>query len=204
MHSCPWENQIDDYLLNRLDESERTRFEEHYFNCAACFGALQERDLLVRAVKAAGAPVSAAAPARRREAGIRILRPWMAAAAGVLVLGIVVGPGLFHKRSAWTPPTADTVRGGAIVAVSPRGDAPEAPAALEWKPLAEGIEYSVTLSGPGVEWSSGRTRQSNIDLPEKIRGALRPGADYHWQVKAFAPQGYFTGNSETLTFRIAR
>jgi hypothetical protein len=203
MHSCPWENQIDDYLLKRLEESERDRFEEHYFNCAACFGALEGRDLLVRAVKAAGAPVPAAEPARRREAGIRILRPWMAAAAAVLVLGIVFGPGLFHKRAAWTPPTADTVRGGAIVAVAPRGDAPEAPAALEWKPMAEGIEYSVTLSGPGVEWS-GRTRQSNIDLPEKIRGALRPGADYRWQVKAFAPQGYFTGNSETLTFRILR
>jgi hypothetical protein len=203
MRLCPWENQIDDYLLKRLEESERARFEEHYFNCAACFRALEERDLLVRAVKAAGTPVPAAAPARRRAAGIRILRPWMAAAAVVLVLGIVFGPGLFHKRAAWTPPTDDTVRGGAIAAVAPRGDAPEAPAALEWKPMADGVEYSVTLSGPGVEWS-GRTRQSKIDLPEKIRGALRPGADYRWQVKAFAPQGYFTGNSETLTFRIAR
>ena len=114
MRSCPWENQIDDFLLNRLEEPERARFEEHYFNCAACFEALAERDLLVRAVKAAGATVPAAAP--RREANIRILRPWMAAASVVLVLGIVFGPGLFHKRAAWTPPTDDTVRGGAIVA----------------------------------------------------------------------------------------
>jgi hypothetical protein len=61
----------------------------------------------------------------------------------------------------------------------------------------------VSLNGPGVEWS-GRTREPRIAIPEPIRRTLRPGTEYRWQVKAFAPQGFFTGTSGTQKFRIAR
>jgi hypothetical protein len=121
----------------------------------------------------------------------------------LLVLGILFAPGPFHKPAPWTPPTEDAVRGGMIAAIAPLGDAAAAPAGLEWRPLGEGVEYAVALTGPGVDWS-GRTREPRITLPEPIRAALRPGAEYRWQVKAFAPQGYFTGTSGTRTFRIAR
>lgn len=206
MRSCSQKNQIDDYLLNRMDEPERARFEEHYFNCAACFGAVKERDLVVRAMKTSGMPAFAAEPARRRPGSGWILRPRMAAAGAaglLLVLGILIGPGLFQKPNPWIPPTNDAVRGGTIIAIAPLGDAAAAPAALEWRPLGEGVEYVATLTGPGVEWS-GRTQETRIALPEPIRGALRPGAEYLWQVKAFAPQGFFTGTSGARMFRVTR
>ena len=204
MRSCPQKYQIDDYLLNRMEESGRVRFEEHFFNCTACFGAVRERDLVLRAVKSSGAPAFAVESARRRRGSGWFLRPWTAAAGAaglLLILGILFGPGLFQKPASWIPPTNDAVRGGTITAIAPLGDAAAAPTALEWRPLGEGIEYAVTLTGPGVEWS-GRTQEPRIILPEPIRGALRPGAKYHWQVKAFAPQGFFTGTSGTRTFRI--
>lgn len=189
-----------------MDEPERSRFEEHYFNCAACFRALEKHELVLRAVKTAGRTALATPFARRRPWADWTLRPWMAAAGAgalLLVLGIFFGPGAFRKPSPWTPPTEDAVRGGTITAIAPLGDAAAAPAALEWRPLGEGDEYAATLSGPGVDWS-GRTREPRIVLPEPIRAALRPGEEYRWQVKAFAPQGYFTGTSGTRTFRITR
>jgi hypothetical protein len=206
MKSCSQENRIDDYLLERMDESERTRFEEHYFNCSACFRAVQERDLALRAVKTAGVPAFSAVRERPRRGAFGILRPWTAAVGGVCLLfvfGVLFGPGFFRKPTPWIPPIEDAVRGGAIAAIAPLGDAAATPAALEWRPVGEGVEYAVTLTGPDVEWS-GRTRESRIALPDATRRALRSGAEYRWQVKAFAPQGFFTGTSGTQTFRIAR
>jgi hypothetical protein len=204
MRVCPERSSIDDYLLNRMDESERTGFEQHYFDCASCFQALEKRDLVLRAVKAAGSPVLAVPFESPISRGRRLFRPWMAAAAGALLLaGVLLGPGLLRKPAVWIPPTNDAVRGGTIEAVAPVGGTPAAPAALEWRPLGEGVEYAVTLSGPGVDWS-GRTRETRIALPAPVRDGLRPDTDYRWQVKAFAPQGFFMGTSGPQRFRIGR
>jgi hypothetical protein len=77
------------------------------------------------------------------------------------------------------------------------------PSALEWRPLGEGVGYSVTLSGPGLDWSD-RTQEPRIVLPAKVREALLPDTEYRWQVKAFAPQGFFMGTSGPQSFRIGR
>jgi hypothetical protein len=206
MRYCPQKSRIDDYLLNRMDESERTAFEEHFFDCASCFRALEKRDLVLRAVKAAGSAAFAVPSLSPRPRGHWIFRPWMAvagAAGALLAAGLLLGPGLLRKTPAWIPPTADTVRGGSITAVAPMGGVTAAPAALEWRPLGDGVGYAVTLSGPGLDWSD-RTQEPRIALPAKVREALRPDTEYRWQVKAFAPQGFFMGTSGPQSFRIGR
>jgi hypothetical protein len=206
MRSCIQKSRIDDYLLNRMDESEQAEFEAHYFECGACFRAVEKRDLVLRAVKTAGSPAFAVPADRLIPRRGWALRPWMAAAglAGILIVsGLLLGPGLLRKSAVWIPPEGDAVRGGTIAVVAPLGGAAQAPTALEWRPLAEGVEYAVTLTGPGVEWSD-RTRESRIALPASVRDALRPDTDYRWQVKAFAPQGFFMGTSGPQSFRIGR
>ncbi|MBN2198304.1 MAG: zf-HC2 domain-containing protein, partial [Candidatus Aminicenantes bacterium] len=47
MNSCPHRKLIDDYLLNRLGEDEKNRFEEHFFNCRFCFEELKAREEVV-------------------------------------------------------------------------------------------------------------------------------------------------------------
>lgn len=203
MSECYSENRIDDYLLNRMAEAERAGFEEHYFNCPDCFAALQSRDLVRRAVRAAGPSPRTAPDGAVRPVGLRPWRPWLAAAGALAVLTLTLGPGLWKKAPVWTPPTTDAVRGAAVTVLAPKGSAESAPAALEWSPLGEGVEYAVTLNGPGLEWS-GRTREARIALPAAVRDALRSGTEYRWQVKAFAPQGYFMGSSGTQVFRFGR
>ena len=203
MSECFSEDRLDDYLLNRLAEAERAGFEEHYFNCPGCFAALQSRDLVRQAVRAAGQPPRTAPAEAARPHG---LRPWLAAAGAIgalAVLTLTLGPGLWRKAPVWTPPTTDAVRGTAVAVRTPQGLMETAPAALEWHALGEGVEYAVTLNGPGLDWS-GRTREARIALPAAVREAQRPGPEYRWQVKAFAPQGYFMGASETQVFRVGR
>lgn len=203
MSYCPQANQIDDYLFNRLGESESGDFEEHYFNCPACFRALEERELLIRSVKTAGEKVPAPT-LQPRPAWKRVLRPWpiAAACAALAVLTILIAPWQ-ARRPSWTPPVSQTLRGGAIVGLAPQGAISTVPAALSWQSAAPGLEYAITLKGPGVEWSE-KTEKTRIELPAEIRQSLRPNAEYRWQVKAFAPQGYLTANSDAVTFRLAR
>ena len=48
------EDLIDDYLLNRLNEDEKGKFEELYFNSSHCFEKMLERDELISVVKHKG------------------------------------------------------------------------------------------------------------------------------------------------------
>ena len=192
MKRCPGETKIDDYLL------------AHAFDCPSCFRTLEERDLLVRTIKAGGESLWAANRPESSRRPLRILKPWLAAGAVVLlVASAILGPRLLRKPVTWMPPTDDTVRGGGMALLSPSGLVSEPPAALAWKEAAPGFEYKATLEGPGMVWS-GRTARTSIALPEDIRRLLRPDTDYRWHVQAFATQGYLAAVSETLTFRLAR
>jgi anti-sigma factor RsiW len=55
MKKCLFADQIDDYLLNRLEGEAQEQFEEHYFNCPSCFRQMEERDALVSTIKSRGA-----------------------------------------------------------------------------------------------------------------------------------------------------
>ena len=45
MKKCKFDDSIDDYLLSKLSEEDREKFEEHYFNCQQCFEKMLARDI---------------------------------------------------------------------------------------------------------------------------------------------------------------
>lgn len=109
------------YLTHRLTDADREAFEQHYFECAQCFEALQVteavREELSRA-EAAGLVDVVVSPTRARR--------WFAAAAG-LILAISVGMWLITQRQRTLTPGAveerETPR-PAIASTSPdAGDA---------------------------------------------------------------------------------
>ncbi len=207
MKRCSWNDRVDAYVLGRMDEAERESFEAHYFDCPECFQATEERDALVRVLRARGAEIFAAAPAPARKNARRpALRPWLSAAAVTAVFIAAAVLILGYRRAVppqFTAPTSDTVRGLNLAPVGPVGSVAESPAAFEWQTAGPGVTYKITLQGAGVEWSA-RTTDTRMVLPDDLRRRLRPGLDYTWQVRAFAEMGFLTGISPPVVFRIAR
>ncbi|HEX9901253.1 MAG TPA: zf-HC2 domain-containing protein [Acidobacteriota bacterium] len=209
MTSCCYQDEIDEYLLNRLSQEDKAAFEEHYFNCKACFQELKARAELLGVIKSRGQELFRAPD----KAGLPLTRPrklnfkpalWGAAAAGAVALIVFV---ILVTRPPRTAPTFtlsgdDTVRGQAIGLISPRGDIAATPVFLEWSPLAQGAEYTVSLFDQQRLWSE-TTQECRIRLPEEVRQRMVPGQTYSWQVKAFSPQGALTAISSRLRFKIA-
>ncbi len=207
MKRCPWNDRVDVYVMGRMDEAEREHFEAHYFNCPDCFRTVEERDALVRVLRARGAEIFTAAPASvRKEAFGPALRPWLSAAAVTAVFIAAAILILGYRRAVppqFTAPTSDTVRGLNMAPVGPVGSVSESPAALEWQTAGPGVTYKITLQGEGVEWAA-QTTDTRMVLPDDVRRRLRPGLDYTWQVRAFAEMGFLTGISPPVVFRIVR
>ena len=57
MKKCNFENLIDDYLFERLDENQKEKFEEHYFNCLQCFEKMKQTDEMITVIKANGSEI---------------------------------------------------------------------------------------------------------------------------------------------------
>jgi predicted anti-sigma-YlaC factor YlaD len=209
MTACYDRDYIDEYLLNRLSEEDKAAFEEHYFNCSSCFRELKARAEVLSVIKSRGQElfavpghsVPALARSRRLNFKPALWGAAAAAAAAVIVLVVLV------TRPPQTPPTFtlsgdDIVRGQAIGLITPRGDVTSIPVFLEWSPLAEGTEYTVTLFDQQRLWSE-KTAKCRIRLPEEVRKRMAVGQTYSWQVKAFSPQGALTAISSRLEFKIA-
>ncbi|MDD8026674.1 MAG: zf-HC2 domain-containing protein [Acidobacteriota bacterium] len=209
MNNCLFRRRVDDYLLDRMSADDKGRFEEHLFQCGRCFRDVSEHEAVLAAVRKHGgrifAPDARTAPARRiSRRGFPPAWAYAASAAAVL-LAIWIG---FHPGNRdgggvpLTPPSSDAIRGGSMEGIAPAGVLPAAPSALEWKPAEEGLDYTVSLSGPGLAWS-GRTAAGRIEIPPDIRAKLVPGIEYRWKVRAFAPQGGLAAVSRETVFRIA-
>jgi len=54
MKKCKLENLIDEYLFDRLDETQKESFEEHYFSCHQCFEKLEEKNEMIAVIKTKG------------------------------------------------------------------------------------------------------------------------------------------------------
>jgi len=206
MSKCRFEGQIENYLLNRLEGTQKEEFEEHYFNCASCFQRLRERDILIRIVKSRG-PALVAESDQAGRLGRVLWRPaprtLAAAAAGlVLVLAALILVPRFRGTTPEFVLTGDgTVRGGTIAVVAPAGELPEPPASFEWQPAGSDLEFRVYLFQSDVVWTAA-TRSNSIALPDEIRRRLADGGEYSWQVKAFAPQGGLTAVSDRVRFQV--
>ena len=207
MKRCSWNDRVDDYVLGRMDEAERERIEAHYFECPDCFRAVEEKDALIRTLRARGQEIFAAAPAPvRTKTSALTLRPWLSAAAVTAVFIAAAVLILGYRRAVppqFTAPTNDTVRGLNLAPVGPVGSVAANPAVLEWQTAGPGVTYKITLQGAGVDWSA-QTAEPRVVLPDDLRRGLRPGVDYTWQVRAFAEMGFLTGISPPIVFRIAR
>ena len=49
-------NAVERYLLNELTEQQRTRFEEHYFECATCANGILAGQALIEGLRKPPAP----------------------------------------------------------------------------------------------------------------------------------------------------
>ncbi len=215
MKKCLYENQIDDYLLNRLPAAEKEKFEEHYFNCLACFELTRERDEMIRAIKSKRAEFFAQEPAMEKDRApawyqnvLSFLTPqrWaVAAVSAAVVLIAVFGvlPSLKHGTPQFYLSEGETVRGSSIQLISPLSDVGTVPAAFEWKSLGDDIEYQFYLSNLQLLWKSS-TRESRIVLPTEVKNRMVAGERYSWQVKAFNPKGALIAVSSKVPFKISR
>ena len=213
MKKCDYEENIDLYLLNKLSENEKWKFEDHYFNCPSCFQKTVERHALIETVKNQGAyifpPETARQVAERMPWTEKVLsyltpRQWVAAAVSaalIIVAVLIVVPGSKQNTPEFVFTGDQTVRGASIDAIGPAGGLSSAPAFIEWKALGEDVEYKVTLSNHKVIWT-GTTQDTRIALPEEVKSQLKPGERYSWQVKAYSQKGTLLALSRVSQFTI--
>jgi Putative zinc-finger len=212
MKECLFADQIDDYLLNRLEGEAKERFEEHYFNCPSCFRQMEERDVLVSTIKSRGAWVFKESSSREREwvpAWKRALssfspRQWATvgvAAAALLFIVFGVLPQFRDSSPQFVLTESEVARGQALSLMSPIIDVRSVPAFFEWKPLSQDAEYKISLYNGGLLWSA-VTRDSRIAIPEETRQRMLPGQRFAWQVKAFSANGTLIAVSSRVQFQI--
>ena len=213
MKKCLFADQIDDYLLNKLEGEPKEQFEEHYFNCQSCFHQMEERDALVSTIKTRGAWIFREKPASERREWVpawkRALasftpRQWAtvgAAAASVLVVVF----GLLSQFRSSSPQfvlnETEVVRGESLTLMSPIIDVRSVPTYFEWKSLGQDVEYKISLYNGELLWTAS-TRENRILVPEETRQRMRPGQRFAWQVRAFSSNGTLIAVSSKVQFQI--
>ena len=205
MKRCTFEKQIDAYLLNRLSEYEKERFEKHYFNCQHCFEALQEREELIAVIKHKGDHIfkdmieAEAEQARKVAWYDRITaalspKQWAGFAVSAALI-LIVALGVMPDRQSQTPQfylDDDTTRGQSITLIS---DA--IPAEFKWESLGENVEYKISIYNHQLLWKADTT-ETSLSLPEEIRAKMKPGVTYFWQVKAYSEAGTMIAESSKV------
>jgi hypothetical protein len=214
MRKCLYTDQIDDYLLNKLEGGAKEQFEEHYFNCPSCFRQMEERDALISTIKSRGAWLfkDKAASERRDwvpawKRALSSFTPWQWATAGVaaallLVVVFSVLPQFRGTSPQFVLSETEVVRGESLTLMSPIIDVKSVPTFFEWKSLGQEVEYKISLYNGGLLWSA-LTRDSRIAVPEETRQQMRSGQHFAWQVRAFSARGTLIAVSSKVQFQIA-
>lgn len=213
MSKCKFEDQIDDYLLNRLSENKRDLFEEHYFNCPSCFNKIAERDEIISVIKNKGDVIFKEEYAQEEIKEVTFLekitsfltpKQWAITAISAALLLVIVF-GVIPNIKSGTPQffiNEDRVRGESITLISPVIDIQDVPSKFEWKKLGKNVEYKIYLFDNGNQLWNTATKENFIVLPEKVKELLKSGKKYSWQVKAFSPEGTLTSVSSKVQFKI--
>ena len=213
MRQCLFEDQIDDYLLNRLEGDKKGRFEEHYFNCSSCFTKLKERDELVSAIKAKGAWLFAREPQPEPKGWAAALgrmtdwltpRQWAAAAvSAAVILFAVFGalPLLKNQSPQFTLSDNEVVRGRSLSLISPLIDVKAVPAYFEWAKLDNASEYKISIYNGALLWTA-TTVDTRIAIPEDVKLKIVAGQRYAWQVRAFSANGTLVAVSSRVRFQV--
>lgn len=214
MRECPFEEKIDFYLLEKLEDADRRAFEEHIFNCPSCFALTSERDEVLHVIKTDPALLAETGEAPEKTRPAAELRLWLAsfkprewALAGLTACVSLVVLALLLTRPSESPvfllEDAIAVRGGAVTLISPVIDVAGAPAYFEWREVGEDALYDLTLSNHTVLWKT-TTRGNRVALPADIRAKMTPGETYFWQIKAFTAQGTLIAVSSRVRFTVDR
>ncbi len=213
MRKCLFEDQIDDYLLNRLEGPAKDRFEEHYFNCSNCFAKLQERDELITSIKSRSAwlfsrerqpePKGLAAALGRMTDWLTPRQWAVAAVSAAVILFTVFGalPLLRHQSPQFTLSEGEVVRGQSLSLITPLIDVKAVPAYFEWAKLANAAEYKISIYNGELLWSAS-TSDTRIAVPEDVKLKMVAGNTYAWQVKAFSSRGTLVAVSSRVRFQV--
>jgi len=205
---------IDGYLLNKLSERDKELFEEHYFNCPACFEELQARSLIINTIKnhpevlaseEVRAKVPLAARLKRELAAVFNVRQ-LATAGIISLIFLAVIIAVVPKRQALLPgftlTDTETVRGSSITLISPVIDMNQVPSFFEWKKLGENVEYQISIFNHELLWKT-TTKENRVVLPDEVKAKMVPGERYSWQVKAFGPDGSLIAVSSRVQFLVS-
>lgn len=212
MRKCKHEDQIDDYLLNRLPEMQKEKFEEHYFNCSHCFQRMVEREEIISVIKHEGysifqdeylAEETKTVPWFESIRSYFTPRTWaVAAVSAALLLVTIFGvlPSL-KKTSPQFFINEDLVRGESITLISPVIDITNIPSQFKWRSHGEDVEYKIYLYNEKLLWTA-TTKENSIILPDEVKELMISGETYSWQVKAFAPEGGLIAVSSRVRFKV--
>lgn len=211
MKKCEFENLIDEYLLDRLDESQKEKFEEHYFNCSQCFEMMEERSEMIAVINTQGSEIfrDVLAPEKTRHSVLQPVlafltpRQWAMAAVSAALI-IVVAIGIIPNLKTSSPEffiNDDLVRGSSITLISPVIDnLQQVPSEFRWQDLGENSEYKLFIyHQEELLWST-TTTDNFVTLSENIKALMVPGEKYSWQVKAFSPEGTLIAVSSRVQF----
>ncbi|NIM59225.1 MAG: hypothetical protein GTO16_09835 [Candidatus Aminicenantes bacterium] len=211
MKKCKYEDLIDNYLLNKLDEVKKKKFEEHYFNCPYCFEKMAERDELISVIKYKGDMIFQEEYAVEEKKGVTgiekivsLLTPkqWAATAASALLLLIIFSLILYiiPNRGPTPPPFPipdDSTERGAQIKIK------VVPSKIEWSKLGEDVEYKIYIYHNGDKLWSTTTKENFVVLPEEVKKSMTLGEIYLCEVKAFSAQGPLKASGRTQ-FKIRR
>jgi len=215
MKMCKCEHLIDDYLFDRLDDEEKNKFEEHYFNCPYCFEKMVERDELISIIRQKGDAIFQDEYVVEEEKGTAWFekiaslftpKQWALIPVYAALLLIVIFVFIPYFKPA--PPqffiSEDRVRGESITLISPVIDIRAVPSKFEWKDSGEDVEYKIYIYDNDEKLWSATAKENYIVLPEKIRKLMTLGEKYSWEVKAFSPEGTLIAISSKVHFKISK
>lgn len=212
MEKCKFKDQIDDYLLNRMEGEEKDKFEAHYFNCPFCFKKITERNDLIEVIKSKGPQVfgkdyvfeEKKAPFPDRFMPHLAPRQWAwVAVSAVLLLAVIFGglPLLRNPAPRFVLPEGDIVRGDTLSLISPVIDVNSIPEYFEWKKLGDDVEYKIYVYNDELLWTES-TRETKLAVPDEVKKQMTAGQKYSWQVKVFSSQGTLIAVSSRVQFKI--
>lgn len=205
MRKCKFEDLIDNYLLNRLDEEKKKKFEAHYFNCPFCFEKMVERDELISVIKYKGDIIFQDEYAVKEtksvtwiERIVSLLTPkqWATAAVSAFML-LFIFCLIFYviPNRGPTPPSFpipdDSTERGAQIKIK------VIPSKIEWSRLGEDVEYKIYIYHNGDKLWSTTTKENFIVLPEEVKNSMTLGEIYSCEVKAFSTQGPLKASGRT-------
>lgn len=213
MKKCNFEDQIDNYLLNRIEGEEKDRFEEHYFNCASCFQKVEERNELIATIKDRGAWIFREEPApekktfvpsREKVFSFFTPRQWATAAVAAAVLLVAIF-GLLPQLKQTSPQFVlsenEVVRGKSLGLISPIIDVKTVPSSFEWTKLGEDVDYKIYVYNTTLLWTA-TTKENKIVVPEDVKQKMVTGQTYSWQVRAFSVKGTLIAVSSRVRFQV--